>query len=89
MKAFVEQVREIADRVAAAIGVELVKVEYKPAGKHSVLQVVIHRETGTGIQDCEQVSRRIEEELDALDLIPGRYSLEVMSQGIGKKGWSQ
>lgn len=86
MKAWLEKVREIADDKASAIGVEVIRVEYKPAGKYSVLQVVIHRENGTRIQDCEEVSRGIEQELDALDLVPGRYSLEVMSRGIGKEG---
>lgn len=82
MKVLVDRVRQIAQTIADSIGVELVKVEYKPAGKHSVLRVVIHREGGTGIQDCEEVSRVLSQELDVLDLIPGRYSLEVMSKGI-------
>lgn len=82
MKTFMEKIREIAEKAAASIGVTLLKVEYIPAGKHSVLQVVIHREGGTGIQDCEKVSHAIKQELDVLDLIPGRYSLEVKSKGI-------
>jgi len=57
-------------------------VEYKPQGKYTVLRIVIEREGGTGIQDCEKVSRAIEQELDVLDLMPGKYSLEVMSKGI-------
>ncbi len=86
MKALLEKISELAEKVATSIGVTLVKVEYKSVGKRSVLQVVIHREGGTGIQDCQKVSRAIEQELDALDLIPGRYSLEVMSRGLQEKG---
>jgi len=82
MKGLVDKIREVAGRVADSIGVCLVKVEYIQAGKHSAVKVVIHRESGTGIQDCEKVSRAIEQELDVLDLIPGQYSLEVMSKGI-------
>ena len=75
-------IRQIAEKAASSIGVSLLKVEYIPAGKHSTLQVVIHRVSGTSIQDCEKVSRAIEQELDVLDLIPGRYSICVQSKGI-------
>jgi ribosome maturation factor RimP len=85
MKDWLEEVREIAKTKAESVGVELVKVEYKNAGKRSILRIVIHREGGTGIQDCERVSRSVEAELDAKNLIPGRYSLEVMSRGITLK----
>lgn len=85
MKDWLEEVREIARIKADSIGVELIKVEYKKAGKRSILRIVINREGGTGIQDCERVSRALESELDAQDLIPGSYSLEVMSKGIKVK----
>lgn len=82
MKALIDRIRVIAEEAARSIGIEVCKVEYKLAGKYSKLQVVIHREGGTGIRDCEDVSRKIEQELDALAVIPGRYSLEVMSRGV-------
>lgn len=82
MKGLVEKIRAIGQEIASSIGVELCKVEYKLAGKHSVLQVVISREGGTSIRDCEAMSRKMEQELDALNLVPGQYSLEVMSRGI-------
>lgn len=82
MSSVVDQIRSIAEAAAASIGVELVKVEYKRAGRRFVVRVVINREGGTGIQDCERISRALGSELEALDVIPGSYSLEVMSRGI-------
>ena len=74
--------REVAQKAADLIGVELAKVEYKRAGQKSLVRVVIHREGGTSIEDCERVSRTVERELDSLNLIPGKHAIEVMSRGI-------
>lgn len=47
-----------------------------------ILSVCIHRESGTSIKDCEDVSRFMERRLDEADLIQEQYSLEVASRGI-------
>jgi len=56
--------------------------EYLAQGKHSLLRVYIDKESGIGIEDCEQVSRQVSALLDVEDPIPGNYSLEVSSPGI-------
>jgi ribosome maturation factor RimP len=82
MNDVLEKIKAMAQKAASLIGVELIRVEYKRAGRGFVVRIVIHRDGGTGIRDCEQVSRLVEKDLDAADLIPGRYFLEVMSKGI-------
>lgn len=56
--------------------------EYLAQGKHSLLRVYIDKEDGIGLEDCEQVSRRLSAQLDVEDPISGNYSLEISSPGI-------
>jgi ribosome maturation factor RimP len=39
----------------------------------------------TSLDDCERMSRALEEQLDALDLIPDSYVLEISSPGISRE----
>jgi ribosome maturation factor RimP len=39
----------------------------------------------TGLDDCERMSRALEEELDATDIIPDTYVLEISSPGISRQ----
>ncbi len=45
---------------------------------------IIHPKRHIAIEDCELVSRSIEQKLDNEDLIPFSYILEVQSPGIDK-----
>lgn len=61
---------------------ELVDVEYKKEQQGWVLRVFLDKPGGINIEDCQQVSRLLDEKLDLEDPIPGAYSLEVSSPGI-------
>jgi ribosome maturation factor RimP len=51
-----------------------------------VLRVDIRNRFGdTGLNDCERMSRALEERLDALDIIPDAYVLEISSPGISRQ----
>lgn len=77
------RIREIAERVAAREGLELVHVEI--AGGHNpVLRVYIDKPGGVTIDDCSSVSERISLILDVEDPIPSRYTLEVASPGLDR-----
>lgn len=77
------RIREIAERVAAREGLELVHVEI--AGGHNpVLRVYIDKPGGVTIDDCSSVSERISLILDVEDPIPRRYTLEVASPGLDR-----
>ncbi|MGQ0429261.1 MAG: ribosome maturation factor RimP [Gammaproteobacteria bacterium] len=72
--------------VVAALGYELLDVEYASAGRHSVLRVFLDRdgEGGIGLDDCERASRAIGAVLDAEDPIGHEYRLEVSSPGFDR-----
>lgn len=83
-----ERVRAIAERVAGEMGIELVHVEIAGTKRDAVVRIYIDKEGGVTLDDCSNVSRGVEEVLDAEDLIPSRYVLEVSSPGIERQLYS-
>jgi ribosome maturation factor RimP len=81
-----EQVRNIAERVAASSGLELVEVEFLGSGKARMLRLFIDKTGGVTHEDCENVSREVSTILDMEDVVPGdSYLLEVSSPGLDRK----
>lgn len=78
------RVAELIEPSVAALGYELVGVEYLPQGKHSVVRVYIDHEDGIRVEDCEQASRQISGVLDVEDPIAGQFVLEVSSPGMDR-----
>ncbi|HYM11009.1 MAG TPA: ribosome maturation factor RimP [Bryobacterales bacterium] len=83
--AVVEKVAEIAGRVAASEGLEIVEVEYKGGGNNRVLRIFIDKPGGVSHADCETVSHQVGVILDVEDVIPVHYTLEVSSPGLDRK----
>jgi ribosome maturation factor RimP len=81
----VERVTEIAERVAASEGLEIVEIEWKGGGNNRVLRIYIDKPGGISHGDCETVSHQVSAILDVEDVIPARYTLEVSSPGLDRK----
>ncbi len=82
----IPQILELATPIAADIGLEIVDLVFQTNRRPPTLRVDIrntHRETG--LDDCEKMSRELENRLEAIALIPGAYVLEVSSPGISRK----
>src|SRR2546422_6212431 len=81
-----ERVREIAERVAASSGLEVVEVELRGGGKARMLRIVIDKPAGVTHEDCANLSREVGTILDVEDAVPGgSYKLEVSSPGLDRK----
>src|SRR5215831_5370164 len=80
-----DRVRRLIQEVVESQGYELVDVEFKGAGKSSVLRVFIDKPSGISHRDCELVSEQVGTVLDVEDLIPSSYTLEVSSPGLDRK----
>lgn len=81
-----ERIQQIASRVAAIHGVELVEAELHGGGKARVLRVVIDKPEGVTHEDCANVSRELSTVLDVEDAVPGGpYTLEVSSPGLDRR----
>lgn len=75
------EVYNLVLRTVNELGLELYDVEYD--GRN--LRVYIDMPGGVTINNCEEVSNLLSLRLDALDLIPHSYTLEVSSPGIERK----
>ena len=81
-----EQVRGIADRVAASSGLEVVEIEFRGSGKSRMLRVFLDKPAGVTHEDCAKFSREFGTILDVEDAVPGgNYVLEVSSPGLDRK----
>src|SRR5438128_10694288 len=81
-----EAEREIAERVAASSGLEVVEVELRGGGKARMLRIVIDKPAGVTHEDCANMSREVGTILDVEDAVPGgSYLLEVSSPGLDRK----
>jgi ribosome maturation factor RimP len=92
----VDRVREIADRVAASSGLEVVEVEFLGGGKARLLRVFLDKPAagadplaglteGVTHEDCAKFSREFGTILDVEDVMPGSYTLEVSSPGLDRR----
>ncbi len=79
-----ERVHELAVQAAEDLRLELVSADFIGRGRRSLVRVVIDKEGGVTIADCEKMSRTLEALLDVEDPIPGAYMLEVGSPGLDR-----
>jgi len=87
----VEQVREVAVRVAGTHGLQIFDVEFRREGRGMVLRVRLDRpgpsataEESVSVEDCARVSRDLSAVLDVEDKVPVAYTLEVSSPGLDR-----
>ena len=80
-----EKITDLTARLAAPAiekqGCTLWDVEYVREGGTWYLRVLLDKEGGVDILDCEAVSRKLSDLLDELDPIEDSYTLEVGSAG--------
>jgi ribosome maturation factor RimP len=76
------RVREIAERVAADRGLELVHVEIAGGARSPVVRIYIDKPEGVTHEDCAEVSLHVGTVFDVEDFIHSAYTLEVSSPGL-------
>jgi len=81
MKKVTEIVRELAEPVVVEHGCSLWDVEYVREAGQWYLRLLIDKEGGVDILDCEAISRRVSDLLDEADPIEASYIFEVGSAG--------
>jgi len=87
----VEQVREIANRVAAGYGIEIFDVQFRREAGGMILRIQIDRpgpaataEESVSVEDCATISREMSAILDVEEIVPSEYILEVSSPGLDR-----
>jgi ribosome maturation factor RimP len=86
-----EQIRAIAERVAASRGLSIWDLQSRRESSGHVVRVFIDRpgpaatpEESVSIEDCAQVNREMSTILDVEDPLPFTYTLEVSSPGLDR-----
>jgi ribosome maturation factor RimP len=79
-----ERVRSVALRVTSARGFELVDVEMSRGRGTHLVRLFVDRPGGISLDDLQSVSEEVSPILDALDPVPGSYTLEVSSPGLDR-----
>lgn len=83
-----DNIRTIAKQAAESNGLEFVHAEVTGSKRKPVVTVFVDKAGGITLDDCGELSREIEAVLDADDLIPSAYVLEVSSPGLERELYS-
>ena len=84
MTALPSHVQELAERVASRHAVEVLELELRGRGRAQVLTVVLDADQPVEADVVERVSQELSRALDQADPLPGSYTLEVSTPGLGR-----
>ena len=80
----IAHVEALLEPLAEKFGYEIVDVEYVKEGANWDLKVFADKEGGFSIDDCVELSRALDEQLEKTDPIETPYILEVSSPGLDR-----
>ena len=79
----IPKVMALAQPIAAALDLEVVSATFQTNQSPPVLRLDVSSKTGdTSLDHCTEVSRSLEEAIEAESLFPDAYVLEVSSPGV-------
>ncbi len=79
----IPQILYLAKPLAQELNLELVEVVFQTNTNPPLLKINVRNQSkDTSLEDCEQMSKNLEEKLDQTAVISGTYVLEVSSPGI-------
>ena len=86
MSQLTDKVEAAIDNVVASLGLELEYTELVKEGENNIYRVVVDKPNDkVSIDDCETLSRAIEDTVDKLVNVKDGYVLEVSSAGLERK----
>jgi ribosome maturation factor RimP len=81
----IPQIIDLATPVANSLGLEVVGAVFHTNQHPPILRVDIRNlKQDTSLDDCERMSRALEQTLDETGIIPDAYVLEISSPGISR-----
>lgn len=81
----IPEILDLAGPIATELQLEVVAAMFYTNQNPPVLRVDIRNpDADTSLDDCERMSRALEPVLDASDLIPEAYVLEISSPGLSR-----
>ncbi len=85
-----DKIEDLVKDKINSMGYELYDVLYIKEGPDKILRIVIDKETGIDLNDCEKVNNAIKDVIDEKDYIKEQYYFEISSPGIERllrKDW--
>lgn len=82
---YVRRTEKLLEPILEKNQFELYDVEYVKEMGNWYLRIYIDKEEGISVEDCEVVSRAMNDLLDSEDFIPDAYIFEVSSPGLGRQ----
>ena len=83
-RAYEDRIRELAEPVVEAEGMELILVECLRMKSRWIVRLYLDKEGGATLDDCAEISNQLGDILDVNDIPPGQYILEVSSPGLDR-----
>ena len=80
----VSRILAIAEPIAAERGLEILDIEIAGTASNQIVRVLLdspEESRRVGIEDCQAVSQRLGDGLEAYEVLRGQYMLEVSSPG--------
>jgi len=77
-----EVIRALLEPITEELGLDIIKISLGSGGRNQLLRVMVEQAGGVDSDILARVSRGLALQLDAEDLIPGAYRLEVTSPGL-------
>lgn len=84
MQTVLKKIEALLEPPIRSEGCELVACEWSSDAGRKILRVLIDKEGGVKVEDCESISRLIDPLLEVEGEIQERYSLEVSSPGLNR-----
>ena len=80
------ELRQRAERIVAAAGLELVELSLRGSSRRRVLRLDVDRigPAGVGLKDCQRITKELAEDLEQSELLSSGYVLEVSSPGVDR-----
>jgi ribosome maturation factor RimP len=83
------RIEEIARRALAALGLDFVHLVHRREGGRWVVRLFVESPRGVSLEDCARASHQVGVTLDAEDVPPYPYVLEVSSPGLDRPLFSE
>jgi ribosome maturation factor RimP len=80
----VSRIKTVIEQKLAAMGLELVDIQFNQAGKYSSLRIFVDKPGGITVGDCENASNELSVVLDVEEFSNSHYTLEVSSPGLDR-----
>lgn len=84
MPSIPEKIHSILQPITEDLNVYIVEVILRGERTSKVIEVYVDSDTGITLEECSDISRKLSEKLDELELITGRYRLDVSSPGLDR-----